>query len=165
KALEMDIGSISVGAIMNEIESHAEDNPSLSRFITGSILEMMGEKISQMINNAIETQGFEIIFDALQNEGSELLDMKIADIYKDNSEYVPKIEAWILNSYHDLVKNNLAGVLKELNMAALIEQQINSYSPADMEKLLMELVHKELSAIVWLGGLLGCIMGFIMNFV
>ena len=45
------------------------------------------------------------------------------------------------------------------------KEQINSYSPADMEKLLMELVKKELNAIVYLGGLLGMIMGFIMNFI
>ncbi len=165
KALEMDIGTVSVGAIMSEIESHADDNPSLSRFVTGSILEMMGQKISLMINEAIEKQGFEIIYDAIVKEGDDLLDLKFSDIYKAGSEYLPKIDSWMIETYHSFVRNNLGKIIYEINMASLVEEQINSYSPADMEKLLMELVKKELNAIVYLGGLLGMIMGFIMNFI
>lgn len=40
-------------------------------------------------------------------------------------------------------------------------KKINEFDMAELEKMIMEIAKKELNALVWLGGLLGMLMGFV----
>ena len=44
------------------------------------------------------------------------------------------------------------------------EDRINDFSLIELENMLLDLMRKELNAIVYLGGLLGLLMGFVMDF-
>ena len=48
-----------------------------------------------------------------------------------------------------------------LDVQSIIEQKINDYDLQELENMIMEISKKELNALVWLGGLLGVIMGFV----
>lgn len=165
KAVLLDIGNTSVDLVMKEMNERMNDSTGMLRMFSGNLLDKLREPIADVINQAVAKNTFQIVHHALEQEGDQLLSMKICDIYQKYAQYVPSIEAWILNQYHEIVKNNLASVLRDIHMDQLVEDQINSYSPADMERLLLELMKKELNAIVYLGGLLGFVMGFIMNFI
>ena len=51
--------------------------------------------------------------------------------------------------------------LSTLNVEGIIENKINDYDLNELEIMIMEISKKELQALVWLGGLLGMIMGFV----
>ena len=51
--------------------------------------------------------------------------------------------------------------MSTLNVQQIIENKINDYDLKELENMIMEISRKELNALVWLGGLLGVIMGFI----
>ena len=46
-----------------------------------------------------------------------------------------------------------------------MEQKINDMDVKELEKLVLSVMKKELNAIVWLGALIGFILGIIMIFV
>lgn len=51
--------------------------------------------------------------------------------------------------------------IQELNIPKVVEDKINEFDMAELEKMIMEIAKKELNALVWLGGLLGMLMGFV----
>ena len=51
--------------------------------------------------------------------------------------------------------------IQELNIPKVVEEKINKFDMAELEKMIMEIAKKELNALVWLGGLLGMLMGFV----
>lgn len=51
--------------------------------------------------------------------------------------------------------------IQELNIPKVVEEKINEFDMAELEKMIMEIAKKELNALVWLGGLLGMLMGFV----
>lgn len=51
--------------------------------------------------------------------------------------------------------------IQRLDVAAIVEEKINEFDAAYLEKLIMGIARKELNALVWMGGLLGMLIGFV----
>jgi uncharacterized membrane protein YheB (UPF0754 family) len=61
--------------------------------------------------------------------------------------------------YEDIVRNRLDEILKAVDIAEVINNKINSLDLLELERIINSLVKKELNALIWLGGLLGMVMG------
>lgn len=159
----MAIGSAVADAAMTEIQK----NPLYGTFsfmITNDAVSGMKGRIKGMVDEMIADKGLEMINGVVVSESEHLLDLTIAEIYERYGYRVPAVETFILGSYHQLVENTLARILEAINLSKLVEDRINSFDVLEMEHILLSIMKKELSAIIWLGGLLGLIMGFVMNF-
>ncbi len=64
----------------------------------------------------------------------------------------------ILEKLPAIIDPVVPGLLKQLDMRTLVEQQINAYSSEELEKLIVSVAQKELFTITWLGGLLGALI-------
>ncbi|SHD75746.1 DUF445 family protein [Schnuerera ultunensis] len=70
--------------------------------------------------------------------------------------------AFVIIIFNDFVRNKLPHIVQVFNISRVVEDQINSYDMAFAEELILEIAHKELKAITWLGALLGGMMGIIL---
>ncbi len=165
KAVTMNLGEQSVNFILENLDERLNESSGMLKYLSGSLGGMLKEPLVNIIDSVVEKQAFQLVYSALKSEGDQLLDMKISDLAARYEASIPKIESFILKAYHSAVREYLPGALKAIHMDRLVEEQINSYSPAEMERLLLELMKKELGAIIYLGGFLGFFMGMIMNFV
>ena len=68
---------------------------------------------------------------------------------------------FIINTYEKIIKNNLAQILNGINIAKIVEEKIDSFDVMQLEDMIFSIMSKELKAIVYLGAVLGFIMGFI----
>ena len=59
------------------------------------------------------------------------------------------------------IEQKSAALLKALDLQRIVEERINGYDVAQLEKIILSISRKELNALVWLGGLLGMLMGFV----
>ncbi len=164
KAVSMDIGNLAMNAVNKEFNRKLNEDPLQVQFMP-MLVSLVEPKVVEMINDTIEKQGFEIIYNFITKEGDSLINYPVKDIYKNGQKYIPKLNQSILDLYHFAVKNYLPNVLKEIDLSKLVEDRINDFSLIELEKMLLDLMKKELNAIVYLGGLLGLIMGFIMDLV
>jgi uncharacterized membrane protein YheB (UPF0754 family) len=64
--------------------------------------------------------------------------------------------------YTNLVKNRAPQVLETMNIPEIVEDEINGFDIEFTEKLITDIAQKELSAITWLGALLGAVMGIVI---
>lgn len=164
KAITMDLGRLAINAMENEFARKDQESPSSVQFLP-MVISLAEGKIVETINETVEQQGFIIISQFIEKQADELLSIPISEIYSKSEKYIPVIKEKVISAYHFTVQNYLPKILQELNLAKLVEDQINGFSLEELEKLLLELMKKELNAIVYLGGLLGAIMGVIMIFV
>ena len=93
-----------------------------------------------------------------------MLDITVAELFARYEGKLSEAEDAIIKTYHEIVRRYLSRAMQALNIAKIVEDQINSFDVLEGEKMILDIVQKELNAIVWFGGLLGLIMGFIMNF-
>lgn len=164
KAVSLNLGQIAMDAIDNEFHRREmEDVGSIQ--LMPALIGLAKPKIIELINDTVEKQGFFVIAKFLNEQADQILDIQLKEIYAKSEKYIPELKKTVLKVYHFTVKNYLPGILKELDLAKLVEERINEFSLPELEKLLLDLMRKELYAIVYLGGLLGAIMGLIMNFV
>ena len=83
--------------------------------------------------------------------------------------YWPQGESWIntemLPKLMDKVfleaEGKIEDVLKRLNLAEVVREQVDSFPIAKLEELVLGIISKELRLITWLGGIIGGLVGII----
>ena len=137
---------------------------TLSFLITEEALTGIKDKISSLVEDAIIKYGRQIIFSVIETEMNNILNTSAADIYAKNEYRLDKVKAIFFDAYELLIKKAMTSILSFVNIPKLVEERIGSFDVLELEKIILSIMNKELKAIVWLGGLLGMIMGLIMNF-
>ena len=62
---------------------------------------------------------------------------------------------------NEFIHNEGKNIIEILDVSSIVEEEINKF-PVDMgEKIIIGIARKELSAITWLGGLLGGLIGIL----
>ena len=126
--------------------------------------EVIYDKSREIIRDFIEENGVSILNETITNESEKLLNITVSELYERFNGEFPAMEDAVISAYHEIVRRYLSRAMKALNIAKIVEDQINSFDVLEAENMILDIVQKELNAIVWFGGLLGLIMGLIMNF-
>ena len=67
----------------------------------------------------------------------------------------------IVSTYHKIVVAHADKLMDGLNISAIVEDKINKMSVEELEKLVLEVMKKELNTIVNLDALIGFILGLL----
>lgn len=92
----------------------------------------------------------------------KVLDLSIGEVLDENLEEL--LIKFILDIYRKIVENNAGSFIEALDISKIIEDNINSFDVKFAEEIIMEISRKELSAITWLGALLGGMIGVFSPF-
>ncbi len=120
------------------------------------------EKIlAKHINEILQSNSQQMIQDLVNKEANELMGMTMSQLTTGRDEQVEQIKRGVLNAYRTIIIEHLPRILQDIDISTIIEQRINEMDMNEAEAIIMDVMKKELRAIVWLGALLGCIMGTI----
>ncbi len=119
------------------------------------------EAMIHQVDALIMEHGKEYIEQYLDQTYAKGLDYPIAEVILNMEQHHPNIKNLLWEKYIELIQNKFGKFLSTLNVQQIIENKINDYDLKELENMIMEISRKELNALVWLGGLLGVIMGFI----
>lgn len=72
---------------------------------------------------------------------------------------VIKEHVWDL--YIMVLEKKAGGFVQKLDVAAIVEEKIQEFDERELEELIMEISRKELNSLVWIGGALGLLIGFV----
>lgn len=164
RMVKMELGPLLSEIAVTEIVSNLQGS-MFAMLINDSLISSAKLKMSEIIERMVVEKGQDILANIFEKESTNLLDKKLCDLYSEYEDRIPEFVAWIIATYHQLIDKNIGVLIHALNLAKLVEDQINGYDVLTFEKMILEIMRKELNAIVWLGGLLGCIMGLVMSFV
>lgn len=137
--------------------------------IMGRILDLLREPTERFlrdrINEVLRDKGENIVSNLVQDESRKLLSTPISILLSDEDEQLAQLENAIESIYRRFIEDSLPSALQAIDISKIVRERINEMDVNETEKLIMKVMNKELKAIVWLGALLGLIMGSINIFV
>lgn len=126
-----------------------------------SLLQTLAENIGEVLDKALFEHSGEIVKDLVDSEAEKMLQMRICDIISKYDEKIPDLLTHVVAAYTYVVRNNMETLLKGLDIGKIVEEKISSFSVVQLESMIFGIMKKELRAIVYMGALLGFLMGWI----
>ena len=138
---------------------------ALGRGILGTILTMLQDPAERMlsrnINEILKNNSEEMVSNLIGTELNSFLDTPVKKLLAGKDEQLTKVTDKVEKLYRTVIKNHLPRILETLDISKIVTDRINEMDVAETEKLILQVMKKELRAIVWLGAGLGFLMGFI----
>ena len=126
-----------------------------------SVINVLAGNIGDLLDKGLNDHSGEIVSTLVDTEADKLLCTRICDIVEKYEEKIPGVIDWIVSTYVSVVENNLEQILKGVDLGKVVEEKIASFDVAQLEDMIFGIMNKELKAIVYLGALLGFLMGWI----
>lgn len=124
-------------------------------------MEAAQRSMIQQADEMLVSKGPEVIGQYIDQSYAGWMNKDVSEIVVLLEQKVPDLKQILWEKYTELLTEKSGSFLSALNIQGIIENKINEYDLEELEKMIMEISKKELNALVWLGGLLGVIMGFV----
>ncbi len=129
--------------------------------LIAALVVPIGEKVEAYVNkNSTDT-----IRSIVKEEIVTLENQPIGNLVSKISIEEEYIIGLIEKIYTEIIQKKIGGIIKQFDIAGVVEQKVNDMNVLEMEKLVLSVMKKELNAIVNLGALIGFIIGLLNIFV
>ncbi len=177
---EANLGEQISDVVMNHVSSKLRiegldiDIPQMMRGIIGtSVWEYIAGLIerptklylSKNINQMLSNNGPEIISNLIDKGLNDFYGLSMQQLLQGKDSQIAQFTNTCIGMYRTVITEQLPRILDAINIPAIIESRINEMDMGETEKLIFQVMDKELKAIVWLGALLGLLMGCINIFI
>jgi uncharacterized membrane protein YheB (UPF0754 family) len=117
--------------------------------------------LANNINGMFQKNGAEIVSNMIGNEVQTFMNTPVAKLLEGKDDQIKQIVNTVESVYRTIISEHLPRILQSVDIAKIVRDRINEMDVNETEKLIFQVMDKELKAIVWLGALLGMIMGSI----
>ena len=161
KIVDARLGYAVVDSVVGDKMDFITQNPLFSRLIDGNTQGAIREKLAEKVNELIAEKAPDASAAIVSHYKEELLNAHLCDLYAKYQDREEKIVDGILDLYVNILGGNLGRLLKAINIEQIVVDKINGLDAAQLEATIFGIMKHELKAIVYLGALLGFLMGFI----
>lgn len=131
----------------------------------GMLREPAEHFLAKNINTMLRDNGEEIVSNMIGGEVDHFLDKPVCKLLEGHEEQLAQTVDTIESIYRSIITEHLPKILESIDISKIVRERINEMDVNETEKLIFQVMDKELKAIVWLGALLGLLMGCINCFV
>lgn len=161
KLIEADIGTMIVETAFTEVS--AKLNPMIMA-LAGNAINSAKAPLAAKVNDLANEKADILVKEYIDNEYEKIMNRSVGETTSMIDEKFPEIKSKIWEIYSSFIDKKLESMLKTFNVAEVVENKINELDIEKVEELIMSIIKKELNAIIYLGGLLGLIMGIVNIF-
>ncbi len=158
--LEANLGIL----ISNQIEIAAKEKlkGSMLGFFGGnSIIDSFIPAINEKLDEYIKNNGKELINDMVKKEIEKYSSLSISEFSTNLRDIDLNFDNIIISVYEKLIDNKISGFLEALNISKMVSDKIKAMDVLELENLLLDIMKKELNALVNLGAIIGFILGLL----
>lgn len=131
--------------------------------IIGKILSLLREPaenyLADNINNMMKSNGKQFVSNMVGDGVNTFLDKKVCYLLNGHDEQLAQAVNTVESLYRTVINEHLPKILDSIDISKIVRERINEMDVDETEKLILKVMNKELKAIVWLGALLGMVMG------
>ena len=157
------IGKIDLrNTIVNEAGRVIKEKVSgtmLAMFLSDEMLDSFIQPVGVELEAYIAENGRDFIQKEVNEKIMAFEQKSVLDLCREMDVEEGKIRDAIRSIYRSASENAVNGVLKNMDISAMIEEKINNMKTEDLEKVVLTVMKKELDTIVNLGALIGFILG------
>lgn len=154
------IGDMIADEIIGDLTEKIKSGP-LAFLLDASVLSGIKSTIAQFIDRKVSEKGPGMIREKLSDMGKEAVNKPINEMLMPYQDKIEPLTDKIMDLYREILTSKLDEILKAVEIEKIVERKIASFDAPMLEKLIFGIMKKELRAIVYLGALLGFLMGFI----
>ena len=132
----------------------------VARFL-GMLREPAEHFLAKNINTMLRDNGEEIVSNMIGGEVDNFLNKPVSKLLEGHEEQLAQTVNTIESIYRSIITEHLPKILQSIDISKIVRERINEMDVNETEKLIFQVMDKELKAIVWLGALLGLVMGSI----
>lgn len=163
KLTTLNIGESISKSVLNKLSDKLK--ASAFGFMAGlfdeSLTDSIAKNIGDLIDTAVADNSEEIIQSLIESEVDKVKNAEICDIIVKYEDKIPTVIDFFVNMYEKMIKKNFAQIVNGINIEKIVEEKIASFDVIQLEDMIFGIMSRELKAIVYLGALLGFIMGWI----
>lgn len=130
------------------------------RFL-GLLREPAEHFLAKNINDMLKNNGKEIVSNMVGDEVENFLNKPVCNLFQEHDHQLIQAVDTIESIYRTIINEHLPKILESIDISKIVRERINEMDVNETEKLIFQVMNKELKAIVWLGALLGVVMGCI----
>jgi len=132
----------------------------VARFL-GMLREPAEHFLADNINKMLKNNGKEIVSNMINGEVDDFLNKPVCNLLEGHDEQIKQGINTVESIYRSIITEHLPKILESIEISKIVRERINEMDVNETEKLIFQVMDKELKAIVWLGALLGMVMGCI----
>lgn len=152
------IAHIVIEHVMDKMSSGLPGIIGADKFI-GLIASSAENLLAKNINQMLFAHSGEMVSNLIGSQIDTFMDKPMKDLFTGRDRQVAQAKATIVSLYRNMVSEQLPKILEAVNISNIVESRINEMDMKESEELILKVMNKELRAIVWLGALLGFLMG------
>ncbi|KGM95112.1 hypothetical protein Z968_09935 [Clostridium novyi A str. 4552] len=127
------------------------------------LIHLIGSKLEKILQSQEIQEKVEIYTNSIVNK---ILESKICEITKGKEEEILNVcDNLAETGFNKFIQNEASEFLEVFDISKIVEDKINTFEVSFAEQIILEIASKELSAITWLGALLGFIMGLVSSII
>ena len=161
KIIEARLGYTVVDSVIGDKMDFINQNKWLSILVDDNAQKSIKEKLAEKVNEIIAEKAPGAIAAIVEKYRGEIMDARLCDLYARFQDKEDMIIDKLTEMYTSILGDNLGRLLRAINIEKIVVDKINGLDPAELEKVIFGVMKHELRAIVYLGALLGFLMGFI----
>ncbi len=155
-----DIGTKMVQQAMNVLQEKLKTS-IMGIFIDEAFCKSIEEPIGKLVNEMIAEKAPEMIEAEIAKLEEDVLETKMQTIYEMQQQHMPTLADEIVKLYQKTIDNYLGNVLEAVDIENIVVEKVRSFDAEQLEQMIFGIMKKELNAIVYLGAVLGFLMGFV----
>lgn len=161
RIVEAKLGYAVIESTIGEKTDVITHNKLFSAVVGDDTKEAIKKKLAGLVDDLIAERAPDVSRAVVAKYRADLLDVEIRELYEKNQDKEEPLIRRVTELYVSLLGDNLGRLLRAINIEQIVVDKINSLDAAELEKAAFDVMRRELRAIVYLGALLGFLMGFI----
>ena len=130
----------------------------LGVFGGNALISSLGPEITANIDTYIEENGDEVIRGMINKELDKTENKNISVLIEESNS---SLVSFMMDLYEKIIIEKLPSLLETINISKIVSDKIISMPTLEVERLILEIMKKELNALVNLGALIGFILGLL----
>ena len=130
----------------------------VARFL-GMLREPAEHFLANNINTMLKNTGEDIVSNMVGGEVEGFLNKPVCKFLEGHDDQLKQAVNTVESIYRSIINDHLPKILESIDISKIVRERINEMDVNETEKLIFQVMDKELKAIVWLGALLGLVMG------
>ena len=136
-------------------------NKLFAKLVDEKAQEGIRSMLAEKVNDIISDKAPDISKAIVERFRAELMEARLCDLYAKHQDKEDTFVDSAAELYTTVLGDNIGKLLEAINIERIVVEKINSLDAAQLETMIFDIMKRELKAIVYLGALLGFIMGFV----
>lgn len=132
--------------------------------LIGKLRETTTSHLARHIDEMLSKDAPDMTRQMVTSGIDELMATTVGQLANSHEQELDMLRDMLCEAYRTVIQQQLPRMLQAIDIRQVVEQRVQQMDVAELERLIFDIMDKELTAIVWLGCLLGALIGAVNCF-